>query len=68
MARTTQELFDGPFSTPFKESERFSGAMGLHQIPERNASGNLPDQPAGLPIKPLDGDGPTPWKGLRTGR
>lgn len=69
MARIlTGEIFDGPFTQPMREADRFPGAQGTHQIPERMASGNLPDQPAGLPVQPLGKDGPVPWKNLRNGR
>lgn len=69
MARIlTGEIFDGPFLTPLRESDRFPGAAGTHEIPERMASGNLPDQPVGLPVKPLGDDGLVPFRNLRNGR
>jgi hypothetical protein len=68
MARTLHELFDGPMLQPLREADRWPGAQGTHQTPERIASGNLPDQPADLPVKPLGEDGTLPFKNLRTGR
>jgi len=68
MSRTLHELFDGPFLAPLKESDRWPGNEGTHQIPERMASGDLPAQPANLPVRPLGPDGPLPFKNLRTGR
>ena len=68
MSRTLHELFDGPFLAPLKEADRWPGYMGTHQIPERKASGDLPDQPVGLPVRPLGPDGPVPWKNLTNGR
>jgi len=68
MARTLHELFDGPILQPLKEADRWPGYVGTHEIPERMASGNLPDQPADLPRKPLGTDSVTPWANLRTGR
>lgn len=61
-------LFDGPFLQPMREKDRWPGAEGTHQSPERMASGNLPDQPTGLPIKPLGDDGSVPFANLRNGR
>jgi hypothetical protein len=68
MARTLHELFDGPFLQPLREADRFPGAEGTHVIPERMMSGNLPDQPAGLPVQPLGPDGTAPFRNLRNGR
>ena len=69
MARTlTAEIFDGPFTQPLREADRFQGAIGTVVTPTRMANGNLPDQPANLPVKPLGPDGPLPFKNLRSGR
>lgn len=69
MARILHELFDGPILQPLREADRWPGAQGTHQTPERMSSGNLPDQPAGLPVEPLGPkDGSVPFRNLRTGR
>jgi len=65
-----KNLFEiqGPFTQPMRESDRWPGAQGTHEIPERMASGNLPDQPDGLPVQPLGPGGGLPFANLRNGR
>lgn len=56
-------LFDGPFSQPFREADRWPGAKGVFVNPEKQQSGNLPANPTDNPVR-----NPTPFKNLRTGR
>lgn len=58
MAKTiTPELFDGPFPQDTPESERWRSPQPDHFAAEREASGNLPEQPTDNPVD----NGPAPF-------
>lgn len=57
------QLFDGPFLAPLRESDRWPGKAGTHQVPERQASGNLNDAPQPIPAIAVPS---TPFKNLRS--
>ncbi len=67
MPTNSDGLFDGPFTQPMKESDRWPGYAGTVATPEKLASGTM-NTPVGSPVRALDGDGPVPWKGLSKGR
>lgn len=60
-------FFNGPFETPLPEADRFGDQRAAHFAQERRMSGDLPDQPDGLPVQPTPGN-PVPWKNLSTRR
>lgn len=60
-------FFNGPFETPLPEADRFGDQRRAHYEPERKLSGDLPDQPDGLPVQSTPGNA-VPWRNLRTGR
>ena len=67
MATNSTGQENPPFSTPPAESSRFPGNAAIHSDPEKEMSGNLPVQPAGLAVDAAP-DNATPFKGLTNGR
>jgi len=57
---------DPSFFNALPEVERF-GDQRVHFEQERRMSGDLPDQPDGLPVQPTPGN-PVPWKNLSSRR
>lgn len=57
-----------PFSQPPAEASRFPGQAALHSDPEKQMSGNLPDQPRGLEVSATGETAYQPFKNLTTGR
>lgn len=63
MSDLKDAIHDGPFLQPLAERDRWPGNYGMHILPEKMASGNLPSWP-GEPIAVEA----TPFKNLKTGR
>jgi len=63
---TTQ--FDGPFSTPMREGDRFQNPKTLFRDPARVASGGLSDAPPSAPNPLRTSPGAQPFKNLTNGR
>ena len=54
-----------PLSQPPAESSRFPGNAAMHSDPEKQQSGDLPDQPVGLEVRATEA---VPYKNLTNGR
>lgn len=68
MATTSTGQDTPPFTSAPAESSRFQGAGWSHLDPEKQMSGNLPVQPAGLEVSATGRDNYTPFRGLTNGR